>query len=67
MTKLEAIEQAVRDLAPKELEEFCAWFEEFDAAVFDAKIQRDARDGKLDRLAKAALKEFREGRTRGAT
>jgi hypothetical protein len=64
MTKLEAIEQAVKDLPPNELEEFRAWFEEFDAAVFDAKIERDARDGKLAGLAKAALKEFREGRTR---
>jgi hypothetical protein len=64
MTKLDAIEQAVKDLRPKELEEFRAWFEEFDAAAFDAKIERDARDGKLDGLAEAALKEFREGRTR---
>jgi hypothetical protein len=64
MTKLEAIEQAVKELLPKELEEFRAWFEEFEAAAFDAKIERDARSGKLDRLAEAALKEFREGRTR---
>jgi hypothetical protein len=64
MTKLDAIEQAVKDLRPKELEEFRAWFQEFDAAAFDAKIERDARDGKLDGLAEAALKEFREGRTR---
>jgi hypothetical protein len=64
MTKLEAIEQAVKDLSPEELKEFRAWFEELDAAAFDAKIGRDAREGKLERLAKAALKEFREGRTR---
>jgi hypothetical protein len=64
MTKLQAIEQAVKDLPPDELEEFRAWFEEFEAATFDAKIERDARSGKLDRLAEAALKEFREGRTR---
>jgi hypothetical protein len=51
MTKLDAIEQAVKDLRPKELEEFRAWFQEFDAAAFDAKIERDARDGKLDGLA----------------
>jgi hypothetical protein len=64
MTKLEAIEQTVKDLPPNELDEFRAWFEEFEAAVFDAKIERDARSGKLDRLAEVALKEFREGRTR---
>ena len=60
MTKLEAIEQAVKDLPPKELEEFRTWFEEFEAAAFDAKIERDVRSGKLDRLAEAALKESRE-------
>ena len=64
MTKLQAIEQAVKDLPPDELEEFRAWFAEFEAAAFDAKIEHDARSGKLDRLAEAALKEFREGRTR---
>jgi hypothetical protein len=64
MTKLEAIEQAVHHLPPKELEEFRACFEEFEAAAFDGKIERDARAEKLDRLAEAALKEFREGRAR---
>jgi len=64
MTKLEAIEQAVRGLPPQELEAFRAWFEEFDAIRFDAKIEQDARDGKLDQLAQSALKEFREGAAR---
>jgi len=64
MTKLEAIEQAVRELPPQELEAFRAWFEEFDAIRFDAKIEQDARDGKLDQLAQSALKEFCEGPAR---
>jgi hypothetical protein len=64
MTKLEAIEQAVRELPPQELEAFRGWFEEFDAIRFDAKIEQDARDGKLDQLAQSALKEFREGPAR---
>jgi hypothetical protein len=64
MTKLEAIEQAVKDLPPNELQQFRAWFEEFEAASFDAIIERDARDGKLDSLAEAALKEYRDGRAR---
>jgi len=64
MTKLEAIEQAVRELPPQELEAFRTWFEEFDAIRFDAKIEQDARDGKLDQLAQSALKEFREGAAR---
>jgi hypothetical protein len=64
MTKLEAIEQAVRELLPQELEAFRVWFEEFDAMRFDGKIERDARDGNLDQLAQSALKEFRKGHAR---
>jgi hypothetical protein len=41
-----------------------AWFEEFDAAQFDAKIERDAKAGKLDQLARKARQDFRAGRTR---
>jgi hypothetical protein len=36
----------------------------FDGARFDEKIQRDAKAGKLDRLAEQALIDFREGRAR---
>jgi hypothetical protein len=41
-----------------------AWFEAFDAARFDEKIERDAKAGKLDRLAEQALADFRQGRAR---
>ncbi len=58
MTKIEDIEKAVSNLSPDELAEFRVWFEAFDAAQFDAKIERDAQAGKLDRLADAAISEF---------
>ena len=58
------IEKAVAKLAPDELARFRAWFAEFDAARFDAKIERDAKSGKLDRLAGDALRELREGGAR---
>ena len=64
MTKLEDIEKAVAGLAPRELDRFRAWFEEFQAARFDEKIERDAASGKLDRLADAAVDDFRKGRAR---
>jgi len=41
-----------------------AWFEEFEAAKFDRKIERDARAGRLDQLAEQALADFRQGRAR---
>ena len=64
MTKVEDIEKAVSALPPKELGRFRAWFEAFEAARFDARIEGDARSGKLDALADAALDDFRAGRAR---
>jgi hypothetical protein len=64
MTKLEEIEKAIARLAPAELSRFRAWFDEFDAARFDEKIERDATAGRLDRLADQALADHRKGRSR---
>jgi hypothetical protein len=64
MSSVEEIEKAVAELLPDELARFRAWFEAFDAARFDEKIDRDARSGKLDELAEQALADFRAGRAR---
>jgi hypothetical protein len=52
---IEDLEKAVARLPPDDLARFSAWFEQFNAARFDDKIERDANAGKLDRLADAAL------------
>jgi hypothetical protein len=64
MTKIEDIEKAVSGLAPDEFAQFRAWFEELDAERFDEKIERDAKSGKLDRLADEALADYRKGQSR---
>jgi hypothetical protein len=64
MTTAEEIEKAVEQLAPGELAHFRAWFETFDAAPFDAAIERDARAGRLDALADEALAAHRAGQSR---
>lgn len=64
MTTVEDIEKAVEKLPADQLARFRAWFEEFDAARFDAKIERDAKAGKLDQLAREARADFRAGRAR---
>jgi hypothetical protein len=64
MTTNEEIEKAIERLPPGELARFRAWFEAFDAAQFDAAIERDARDGKLDALADEALAAHWAGRSR---
>jgi hypothetical protein len=64
MREIEEIERAIANLPPDELAQFRAWFEEFEAARFDEKLERDAAGGKLDSLAEEAVREFRKGRTR---
>jgi hypothetical protein len=64
MTTVEDIEKAVEKLPADQLARFRAWFQEFDAARFDAKIERDAKSGKLERIADEARADFRAGRAR---
>jgi hypothetical protein len=64
MTTLEDIEKAVTELPADQLAKFRTWFEEFEAARFDERIERDARAGRLDELAEQALADFRGGRAR---
>ena len=61
---IEDIEKAITNLSARELDRFRTWFEQFDAARFDQKIERDAQAGKLDRLADDAAADFRKGRAR---
>jgi hypothetical protein len=64
MTTLEDIEIAVTELSADQLARFRAWFEEFEAARFDQRIERDAEAGRLDQLAEQALADFGAGRAR---
>jgi hypothetical protein len=61
---IEDIEKAVAKLPEDELSKFRTWFEKFDAARFDQKIERDAQNGKLDNLADEAIDDLRKGRAR---
>ena len=62
MSKIEDIEKAVEQLSSEDLAKFRAWFEEFDARVFDSKIERDAKSGKLDKLMADARVNHTAGR-----
>ena len=64
MSSVEEIEKAVAELPADELARFRAWFEQFEAARFDERIERDAKAGKLDQLAEKALADFHAGRAR---
>ena len=62
MSTVEEIEKAVESLPADKLAQFRAWFEQFEAALFDAKIARDAENGDLDRLVADSEEDFRAGR-----
>ncbi len=62
MTTVEDIEKAVTKLTPEQLAKFRAWFEDYDARLFDEKIERDAKAGKLDKLAPEARANHKAGR-----
>lgn len=61
---VEELEKAVAELPPELLAKFRTWFEEFEAARFDAQIEADAKSGKLDKLIEKSEEDFRAGRYR---
>jgi hypothetical protein len=64
MTRIEKLEQDIRNLNPEELAALRDWFRIYDAAEWDRQFEKDARNGKLDRLAEEALAAHKTGRTR---
>jgi hypothetical protein len=63
MSRLDEIERAIAELWEAELAKLRAWFAEFDARIFDEKIERDAKAGKFDKLAAKAIADHEASRT----
>ena len=64
MTKLEDIEKAIAELPPDDLAKLRHWLDQLDARLFDEKIERDAKSGKLDKLIAEARTNHEAGRRR---
>jgi hypothetical protein len=62
MNQAEKLEQQVQHLPPEDLAKFRAWFYEFDAQVWDRKIESDTQLGKLSTLLAEARREFESDR-----
>ena len=62
MTQIQKIEDEILNLPPRELAEFRAWFEKFDADIWDSQFEQDVKSGKLDNLAKSAVNDFKDGK-----
>jgi hypothetical protein len=57
------ISGAVKRLPKKDLAKFRKWFAQFDAAQWDADLERDVAAGRLDKFAAEALRDLKAGRT----
>jgi hypothetical protein len=64
MTKLEEIEAAVAKLSVEERRKLRAWLNELEERLFDEKIERGAKAGKLDALEAKARGNHKAGRVR---
>jgi hypothetical protein len=62
MSTVHEIEQAIRNLEPRDLAALREWFAAFDAELWDRQLEQDVAAGRLDRLAEEALRDLREGR-----
>ena len=63
MTTVAEITGAIRRLPKRDLARFRKWFVQYDAAQWDAELERDIKDGRLEKLAREALRDLRAGRT----
>ena len=61
MQTIQDIEKTIANLPPTELAQFREWFVAFDADCWDRQLEQDVLEGKLARLAAAALEDFDKG------
>ncbi len=64
MTKLEQIKASIESLSAEEIAKLRDWFDDLDGRLFDEKIERDAKAGRLEGLADEALAEHARGSSR---
>ena len=62
MTTVKEIEKAIAELPPQKLSVLRAWFEKFDAAIWDKQIESDAKAGKFDAMAAKALDAYKNNK-----
>jgi hypothetical protein len=61
--KVQTIEKQVKNLDQTDLVAFRDWFRKYDSKVFDQKIKKYVRAGKLDKFAREAHAAYKAGKT----
>jgi hypothetical protein len=59
---IKEIESAIVQLPPSEVAKLAEWFEEFQAQLWDRRLEQDVQTGRLDALLKHAEQDFENGR-----
>lgn len=62
MSTIQQIEKAISQLPPKDFLHLKGWMDEYEAEIWDTKFASDVRKGKLDKLARQAVEDFRKGK-----
>ena len=62
MTTVKEIEKAIAELPPQKLSVLRAWFEKFDAAIWDKQIEADAKAGKFEAIAAKVRESYKKGK-----
>jgi hypothetical protein len=63
MSRLEKIENQIKELSRDELTALREWFADFDADGWDRQMEADINAGRLDSLAERALRDHEAGRS----
>lgn len=64
MNDLSDIKRSIEKLPPDDVVRLRDWLDELEGQLLDQRIEDDSKAGRLDKLAKRALAEHSEGRTR---
>ena len=56
------IESAIAQLPRAQVAELATWFEQFHAQLWDAQIEQDVRNGRLDSLLQETQQDLDSGR-----
>lgn len=59
---IKEIELAIAELPPSEVAELAAWFEKFQAQLWDEQVAQDLKAGRLDSLLHEAEQDLEAGR-----
>jgi hypothetical protein len=62
MRTVKEIEKDISKLAREDLAALRKWFADFDGEQWDRQFEDDVANGRLDKLADKAIKDFEEGK-----